>query len=142
MPRMMRFEHPGSLVHIMARGIDKQPIVIDNEDKIEFLKRFAQCLSQVGYRCLSWCLMRNNYHLFLRTTENPMSSLMRSLNGGYARWFNKKYKDDFLLYKGRRNSTSHAREQFCYRAYYEENLPLSVIASFLETVAELSTLFA
>jgi len=101
---MMRFELPGSLVHIMARGIDNQPIFHDNDDRKEFLKRFAQCLSQVGYRCISWCLMRNHYHFFLRTTENPMSGLMRPLNGGYARWFNKKYARRGYLFQDRYKS--------------------------------------
>lgn len=101
MPRMMRFEHPGSLVHIMARGINGLAIFVDNEDRNEFIKRFAHCLGESGYRCLCWCLLSNHYHLFLRTSEIPMSSVMRPLNGGYARWFNRKYKRRGYLFQDR-----------------------------------------
>ena len=39
--------------------------------------------------------------------------------------------ENSLFSKGRRNSISQAREQFCFRAYYKEKLLLSVIARFL-----------
>jgi hypothetical protein len=39
--------------------------------------------------------------------------------------------ENSLFSKGRRNSISQAREEFCFRAYYKEKLPLSVIARFL-----------
>lgn len=101
MPRMMRFEYVGSLVHIMARGLDGKNIFIDDHDKQEFLVRFARIRRECGYRCLSWCLMPNHYHLFLRTNEQPMSALMRPLNGGYARWFNHKYHRHGYLFQDR-----------------------------------------
>jgi putative transposase len=97
----MRFEHAGSLVHIMARGLDGKNIFIDEHDKQEFLVRFARIRRECGYRCLSWCLMPNHYHLFLRTNEQPMSALMRPLNGGYARWFNHKYHRRGYLFQDR-----------------------------------------
>jgi putative transposase len=101
MPRMMRFEHPGSLVHIMARGIDGQSIFIEAEDKKEFIKGFKHGLDNCGYHCIAWSLLSNHYHFFLRTTEVPMSGLMRSLNGSYARWFNHKYKRRGYLFQDR-----------------------------------------
>ena len=101
MPRMLRFAHPGSLVHIIARGIDGQKVFIDNKDREEFLKRLAHGLQKVEYRCLAWCLLSNHYHLFLRTNEIPMSGLMRPLNGGYAQWFNRKYGRRGYLFQDR-----------------------------------------
>jgi putative transposase len=101
MPRMMRFEFPGSLVHIMARGLDGKKIFLDIDDRQVFLTILTREITQCGYRCLAWCLQSNHYHLFLRTNENPMSSLMRPLNSGYARWFNDKHNRRGYLFQDR-----------------------------------------
>jgi hypothetical protein len=45
--------------------------------------------------------MDNHYHLVVRTNEKPMSDLMRPLNGGYAQWYNKKYKRRGYLFQDR-----------------------------------------
>lgn len=101
MPRMIRMEMPGSCVHIMARGIDGKKIFINPEDYKEFLARLSIAVCDSGYKCLAWCLMENHYHLFVRSGEKPMSALMRPLNGGYARWFNAKYKRRGYLFQDR-----------------------------------------
>lgn len=101
MPRMQRLEFPGSLVHIMARGIDGTDIFRDDYDRSEFLARLTSSLARTRYRCLCWCLMPNHYHLLLRTTDAPMSAVMRPLNSGYARWYNRKWRRKGYLYQDR-----------------------------------------
>jgi putative transposase len=101
MPRMLRLEFPGALAHVMARGIDGNNIFRCDEDREEFLFRLSTLLRNIGDRCLAWCFLDNHYHLLLRTTEKPLSKLMRPLNGGYARWFNKKYNRKGYLFQDR-----------------------------------------
>jgi len=101
MPQMARLEAPGSLVHIMAHSIEGKPMFIDDQDRAEFLSRFEKGLAKSGYQCYTWALMGNHYHLLLRTSEKPMSKLMRGLNGGYARYYNKKYKKNGYLFQNR-----------------------------------------
>ena len=98
---MYRLQSPGSLFHIMARGIDGRNLFNDDNDHYEFLNRFRKSLFESGYRCISWSLMDNHYHLFVQSNENPLSSLMRPLNSGYARWYNKKYKRNGYLFQDR-----------------------------------------
>jgi len=57
-----------------------------------------------GHKCLAWCLMDNHYHLVLRSNENPLSGLMRPLNGAYARWFNKRHHRRGYLFQDRYKS--------------------------------------
>lgn len=119
MPRMRRFSSPGSLVHIMARGTDGSFIFGEDEDRNEFLRRFARHRSDCGYECYAWCIMPNHYHLLLRTSETPMSTLMRRLNGGYAQWFNKKHDRRGYLFQDRFKSVlcqgmDYARELVRY----------------------------
>ena len=104
MPRVMRFEAPGSLVHIMARGIDGCQLFGDDNDRTIFIDLLATGLDKTGFLCLAWCLMGNHYHLLLRTNENPMSTLMRPLNGSYARMFNRKNQRRGYLFQDRYKS--------------------------------------
>jgi len=101
MPRMMRLEAPGSLVHCMSHGIDGTLIFSDDEDREMFLEKLSFHIRECAYQCLAWCLMDNHYHLLLRTNEKPTSAIMRPLNGGYARWFNKKHNRRGYLFQDR-----------------------------------------
>jgi putative transposase len=101
MPRMNRIQSPGSFFHIMARGIDGRNLFYDEEDHYEFLNRFRKYLIKSGFRCFSWNLMDNHYHLVIQTNENRLDSLFGPLNGGYALWYNKKYKRHGYLFQYR-----------------------------------------
>lgn len=101
MPRTHRIEFPGRLVHIMSRGIDGMSIFREDADRLYFLRKLESGLQRTGYRCLAWALMDNHYHLLLRMSDLPMSKLMRSLNGAYGRYFNKKYGRTGYLYQDR-----------------------------------------
>jgi REP element-mobilizing transposase RayT len=101
MPRIVRIESPGSLFHIMAHSFEGKDLFVDDQDRIEFLSRFAKGLTNTGFQCYAWALMDNHYHLLVRSSELPLSKLMRSLNGGYARYYNKKHKKHGYLFQDR-----------------------------------------
>ncbi len=101
MPRTMRLEMPGALAHIMAHSIDGKNLFEDDEDRVEFLRRLATGLELTGYQCFAWTLMDNHYHLLVRTNHLPMAKLMRSLNSGYARYYNIKHKRSGYLFQNR-----------------------------------------
>ena len=79
MPRMFRLQAPGSIAHVMARGIEGRSIFCSDEDRTEFLRRFNKHIFDIGFKCLAWCLMDNHFHFLLRTNENVLSKLMRPL---------------------------------------------------------------
>jgi putative transposase len=101
MPRIARIESPGSLFHIMAHSFEGKDLFVDDQDRNVFLSRFAKGLTNTGFQCYAWALMDNHYHLLIRSTDLPLSKLMRSLNGGYARYYNKKYKRHGYLFQDR-----------------------------------------
>lgn len=101
MPTMNRAYSPGSFFHLMARGIDGHNLFNDDEDHYEFLRRLRKSLISSDFRCISWNLMDNHYHLFVQSSEKPLCSLMRPLNSGYARWYNRKNKRKGHLFQDR-----------------------------------------
>jgi len=46
MPRKSRIDAPGSLHHIIARGIDRKNIFKDNKDRDSFLERLGAIFAE------------------------------------------------------------------------------------------------
>jgi putative transposase len=84
MPRKSRIDAPGALQHVIARGINRQRISLDDADKKNFLERLSALLKDSGIKCYAWALLDNHFHLLLRSGTVPVSTLMRRLLTGYA----------------------------------------------------------
>jgi REP element-mobilizing transposase RayT len=98
---MARLESPVSLFHIMAHSIEGKYLFLDDQDRNEFLSRFAKGLTGSDFQCYAWTLMDDHYHIFIKTSHLPLSKLMRALNSGYARYYNKKYGRRGYLFQDR-----------------------------------------
>jgi len=55
-------------------------------------------------RIAAYCLMSNHYHLLVQTPEANLSRYMRHINGLYTQYFNRTYKSDGQLFRGRYKS--------------------------------------
>lgn len=104
MPRKARIDAPGALQHLISRGIDRQEIFIDDQDRDDFLKRLGMILSQTRTRCYAWSLMPNHFHLLLKTGNVPIATVMRRLLTGYAIRFNRRHKRVGYLFQNRYKS--------------------------------------
>jgi putative transposase len=112
MPRKARIFAPGLMLHIMAHGIEGRDIFIDEEDHRTFCGILAKEMSYAGYRCYAWVLMPNHYHFLLRTSEKPVSTMMRTLNSSYARYYSKKYKRRGYLFQDRFKSIATQDQRY------------------------------
>ena len=65
MPRQARLDAPGTLHHIMIRGIEGRKIFVDDEDRKDFLSRVGDLTEKTGTRILAWVLMDNHVHFLL-----------------------------------------------------------------------------
>ena len=104
MPRQPRLDAPGLLQHVMARGIERRKIFLDDKDRKSFLERFAGILQETQTQCYAWALIPNHFHLLLRTGPTPLSKVMRRLMTGYAVTFNKRHKRAGHLFQNRYKS--------------------------------------
>lgn len=104
MPRQPRLDAPGLLQHVMARGIDRCRIFRDPEDYEDFLARLETLLGTTQVRCYAWTLLPNHFHLLLRSSDVPLSRLMRCLMTGYAVVFNRRYRRNGHLFQNRYKS--------------------------------------
>jgi REP element-mobilizing transposase RayT len=65
MPRQARLDAPGTLHHIMARGIEEVKIFRDDQDRNDLLARIDGLVLKTGTRILAWALMDNHIHFLL-----------------------------------------------------------------------------
>jgi putative transposase len=99
--RVARRDAPGAVHHVLARGIERQRIFRDDDDREDFLVRLERQALESGAACLAWALMPNHFHLALRTGSRPLSELMRRLNTGYALGFNLRHRRSGYLFQNR-----------------------------------------
>ena len=83
------------MYHLTVRGNNKRLIYLDDRDRETFLSLLRGSIVRFGWRCHTFCLMNNHYHLVLETPQPNLAAGMCRLNGTYARVFNHRY--------GRRN---------------------------------------
>jgi putative transposase len=79
MPRQARIDLPGSLHHIICRGIECRDIFADDADRENFLSRLVEVTTITSTRCYAWALIPNHFHLLLETGLIPLSTLMQKL---------------------------------------------------------------
>ena len=104
MPRKSRIDAPGSLHHIMARGIEGGKIFRDDKDRNHFLERLENILRDTETSCYAWALIPNHFHLLLRTGLTPVTTVMRRLLTGYAQYFNRRHKRQGHVFQNRYKS--------------------------------------
>jgi putative transposase len=101
MPRGPRLDTPGTLHHVIIRGIERGRIVHDNTDRREFLKRMGNLVKQSGTGIYAFALMNKHAHILLKSGTEGLSSYMRRLLSGYAQYFNRRHKRVGHLFQNR-----------------------------------------
>jgi putative transposase len=56
MPRQARLDAPGTLHHVIIRGIEKKKIVSDNKDRQDFVSRMGTIAQETGTLIYAWTL--------------------------------------------------------------------------------------
>ena len=66
MSRQARKKSKTEIYHIMFRGINRQQIFEDEEDRYKFLNTLKEYKELSGYELFAYCLMGNHVHLLMR----------------------------------------------------------------------------
>lgn len=104
MPRQARIDTPLALHHIIIRGIERQKIFQNNNDRNDFLDRLETILPETSTACYAWALIPNHVHLLLRTGTIPIAGVMRRLLTGYAVTYNLRHNRHGQLFQNRYKS--------------------------------------
>jgi REP-associated tyrosine transposase len=99
--RAPRLEISGGTYHVFARGNERRPIYRDDADRERFLEVLGTALGERSWSLFAFCLMKNHYHLLLRTPNPDLSTGMHYLNAVYAQRFNRRHDRVGHLFQGR-----------------------------------------
>jgi len=136
MPRKARLDTPGTLHHVMIRGLDRRRIFWDDEDRGDFLSRVVQLVKKSGDRIVAWTLMENHVHFLLFSGPLGLPAFMRRLLTGYAGWFNRRHRRIGHLFQNRYKSIVCEEEVYLLELVRYIHLnPLRV--SVVKTLGEL-----
>ncbi len=104
MPRRARIDAPGAVHHIMARGIERRKIFLDDQDRDSFVRRLGELVNETQTLCYAWALIPNHFHLLLKTGRVPVATFMRRLLTGYAIGFNRRHRRSGHVFQNRYKS--------------------------------------
>jgi putative transposase len=104
MPRQARLDAPGTLHHVMIRGIEKRSIFNDDVDREFFITRMGQLALDSEMKIYAWALMDNHVHLLLRSGSSGLPHFMRHLLTWYAQKFNWRHQRSGHLFQNRYRS--------------------------------------
>jgi len=112
MPRQARLDGPGTLHHVMVRGIERRRIFHIDADREDFVGRLANMATAAGVIVYAWALIPNHAHLLVRTGTRLLGRVMRSFLTGYAGAFNRRHKRSGHLFQNRYKSIVVEEESY------------------------------
>ena len=86
---------------MMLRGINRQNIFEDDEDRGYFMSVLRHCKELSGFRLHAFALMSNHVHLLIEPGNESLETVFRRIGTRYAVWFNRKYERAGHLFQNR-----------------------------------------
>jgi len=104
MPRQARLDTPGTLHHVIIRGIEKRRIVDDDQDRKNLIDRLGLVALETQTKILAWSLLKNHAHVLLKSGPRGLSQFMRRFLTGYAITYNLRHRRHGHLFQNRYKS--------------------------------------
>lgn len=101
MARPLRIEYPDAVYHVSNRGADRQRVFPSAKYFEAFLEGLGETCSRLNVEVHAYCLLRDGYHLVVKTPEANLSRFMRQVDGLYTQQYQKMKGSDGSLFRGR-----------------------------------------
>jgi putative transposase len=125
MVREERKKSRSGVYHIMLRGINRQTIFEDDEDKLKFLETLKKYKAISQFQLYSYCLMDNHVHLLIREMEETIAEAIKRISSSYVYWYNFKYERIGHLFQERfKSERVESRSYFITVLRYIHQNPL------------------
>jgi putative transposase len=104
MPRQARLDAPGTLHHVIVRGIERKEIISDDRDRLDFVSRMGTIATETSTVIYAWALMTNHAHILMRSGSQGLTKFMRRFLSGYAAGYNQRHHRHGHLFQNRYKS--------------------------------------
>lgn len=110
MPRQARKKSSTGMYHVMLRGVNRQDLFHDDDDRYKFIDALMQIVmptddngNPVESYCtiFAWCLMSNHIHLLIQEKTEPIGDTIKRITVSYAYYYNRKYGRESTLFHDR-----------------------------------------
>jgi putative transposase len=106
MARKPRLALPGYPHHVIQRGNNRQPIVLDEADRRMLYSLWLEESQRHKVAVNAYVLLDNHFHMLLTPpSDEAMSLMMQSVGRTYVRYFNKRHNRSGTLWEGRYKSS-------------------------------------
>ena len=112
MPRTARKMCDANIYHVMLRGINRQNIFEDDEDRLCFMSLLKHYKKLCGFKLHAFALMSNHIHLLIEPASETLDTIFRRIGTAYAGWYNKKYQRTGHLFQDRFRSENVENHQY------------------------------
>ncbi len=112
MPRIARKKSGSNIYHVMIRGINRQNIFEEDDDRLCFMKILSHCKEISGFRLYAFVLMSNHIHLLIEPAGEPLNTVLTRIETRYAMWYNRKYLRTGYLFQNRYRSEAVETDQY------------------------------
>lgn len=131
MARPLRIEYPDAVYHVSNHGLGKQRVFPSAKYYGAFLEGLSETCSRLNVEVHAYCLLKDDYHLVVKTPEANLSRFMRQVDGLYTQQYQYMKGCDGSLFKGRYKAVLVQAEKYL--------LPLSCYIHSKVKVSELNT---
>lgn len=112
MPRTARKVAGSNIYHVMLRGINRQNIFEEDEDRIRFLNTMVRYKELSGFKLHAFVLMSNHIHFLIEPADEPLEIIFKRICTSYAVWYNRKYQRAGHLFQDRFRSENVETDQY------------------------------
>ena len=103
MARHGRQKSESGFYHIILRGVNRQDIFFDEEDREKMLDTLMRFQKKTDIGVCAWCMMSNHIHLLVRA-EEKLDLFVKKTASSYVYYFNHKYDRIGHLFQDRYRS--------------------------------------
>ena len=101
MARPLRIEYPDAVYHVSNFGLDSQRAFPSAKYFEAFLAVLGETCARLNVEVHAYCLLRDQYHLVVKTPEANLSRFMRQVDGLYTQQYQRIKRSDGSLFRGR-----------------------------------------
>ncbi len=101
MARVARRVEENAIYHLLLKGCSDYPLFRDGEDYKLFISKLFNLVEQNSLKLYCYCLMSDHVHIVCKPDNKELSVFMKQLTGGYASYYNRRYKRSGPVFAGR-----------------------------------------
>ncbi len=112
MARTARKLSGSNIYHVIQRGVNRQNIFEEDEDRFRFLDTVIRCKEVSEFRLHAFVLMSNHIHFLIEPGPEPLEVIFKRIGTSYAVWYNRKYQRAGHLFQDRFRSETVDTDQY------------------------------